>query len=348
MAKGKQKSRGKQKSNENDRDDPEPDQKANTSQNGNSGDKSEASDGSTNEGTSSEASGLFKNLNDKWSKLLEDFRFQVFLRLSYILLSTFGSISMIREHPTPIFRGWNILFIILFLLINAVLALATSNRELKLCWLFLRSFSTYHFFWAMIQLYPEHAIRVAIIATVASIYGYYSDFDRKAITALIASLVLVATDTPKLRKYVWKGEKSQDIQIGLGVLIISMLGGWRIYRWFALIGMYIANSALLMADFTPNVGQADLHQFWVASAMTPMTVLYHLVSKNGLPSYFGFIYLATMLILIRANVPNPGIKIVRTMLMCGLATLLELFAFGLGGRFVVFTIMTLVYLIWMA
>lgn len=285
---------------------------------------------------------------EKWDQLLEDFRFQVFLRIAYVLLSTIGMIGMIREHPEPVMRGWNVVFIVLFFIVNAVVGLVISNREVKLLWLFLRSFSTWQFLYFVYETYPQHTLRTLFIACLFSVYSYYLEFDRKAMTALVASLLLVASDTPKLRKYVWKGERAREVQFGLATLVLSILGGWKIYRWFALIGIYLANSALLMADFIPSAGQAELHQMWLAAATTPSAIIYHLFSSDGLPSWFGFVYLALMLLFLRSNVPNEGIVIVRSMLICGLTTLLELFAFGIGARFVVFTIISLVYLIWMA
>lgn len=355
MGKSKQKARARQSSAEAEGDrKPEPpsSSKAEETQNGTSTSEQEhdagSGDASQQEPTWYLKIPFIARTAERWEKLLEDYRFQVAIRIAYVILSTIGTTCMIREHPTPVMRGWNIVFIITFFILNALIGLVISNREVKLLWLFLRSFSTWRFLYVVYEVYPQHTLRTLAIISVFSVYGYYLDFDRKAVTALVASVLLVASDTPKLRGHVWKGERAREVQIALGAFVLSILGGWRIYRWFALTGIYLANSALLMADFVPSAGQAELHQIWVAAATTPSAIVYHLFSEKGLPSYFGFIYLAIMLLLLRANVPNDGIVIVRSMLIFGLTTLLELFAFGMGARFVVFLILTLIYLVWMA
>lgn len=270
----------------------------------------------------------------------------------YVILSSYGSVAMIRESPTPIFRGWTALLLSVLFIINAIVALAISNRELKLIWLFLRSFSTWRFFLAFYRVYPEHALRLSAIGIGTAIYAYINgvlnnssaSLDRKAYIALAVSLFLVASDTPRLRNAVWTGENARVVQLVLGVCTVASLGGFYVYRWIALVGLYFANDALLMASFVPSEA-SDRFQLWVIAGSTPSTLVYHFTSAKGLPSYFSLIYVLSVLAIARANSPNPDVKAVRTSFACAVAILNEVFVHGMTGMagFLFFT--SLLYLV---
>lgn len=287
-------------------------------------------------------------LESKAHTALADFRVKVGLRITYILLSSYGSYAMIQEHPKPIFRGWTAIFIIFLYLINALLALAISDREIKICWLFLRSFSTWRFFYAFYSVYPQHFLRLSAIIAGSAFYAYLNrdngGLDRKAYTALCLSLILVASDTPRLRKIVWTGENSIFVQIILGVGSLALLVGWQFYRWLALLILYFANDALLLASFIP-ANTADRIQLWSIAASTPCLLVYHFASEKGLVSYFAIIYAIVQLLVVRQNSPTDDILAVRTSFTCAIALLLEVFVHGLTGIFAVLFLCTLLYLL---
>jgi len=279
---------------------------------------------------------------------LADFRVKVGLRVLYIILSSYGTFAMIQEYPKPIFRGWTALLIIFGYIINALLALAISDRELKLCWLFLRSFSTWRFFYAFYSVYPQHFLRISAVIAGSAFYAYLNKenggLDRKAYTALCLSLILVASDTPRLRKVVWTGENSLFVQIILVVGSLALLVGWQFYRWLALVILYFANDALLMASFIP-ANTIDRMQLWSVAASTPCLLVYHFASEKGLVSYFAIVYAILQLLIVRPNSPTPDILAVRTTFTGAIALLLEMFVNGLSGAFAVLFICTLLYLV---
>ena len=250
--------------------------------------------------------------------------------------------AMIQEHPHRIFYGFNAFFIIFFFLLNALVAFTISNREIKITWVFLRSFSSWRFFLAFFQVYPTHAYRLSAIAAVASLYAYFLPWDRTASIALTASLVLLGSDTPKLRKIVWQGENSRLVQFGLMGCAAVFLGGFRVYRWAALAVLYVAQNLLLGAtDFMPSASQADLHQIWFASASIPTILVYHFTSIDGASCWTSIVYTLLFLVLLRPNSPGRDLKLVRTLTVAGSGVLLELVLFGIGARFA-FLLVTLV------
>lgn len=282
----------------------------------------------------------------KLKELFSSFRVQLGCRIGYAFLSTIGMICMIRESPTPIFRGWTAFFLVLLLLVNILLSLVASNREIRLVWLFLRSFSSWRFIWALYQLYPSHCIRAVTTASVAGIYVYYyGQVDRQVLTAAAASFALLACDTPPLRKRVWEGESSRTYQVIGGLAGLALLFGWRIYRWFALAGFYAFNYSLLMSDFVPSAGPAELHQFWLAAVAGPSSILYHIIHERGLPTWWSPSYLLFMGIILRARCANDGIKTIRTTLLAGVAMMMEVWAFGLNAKSVIMGGGGLVYLL---
>ncbi|KAK9899253.1 hypothetical protein P389DRAFT_46206 [Cystobasidium minutum MCA 4210] len=289
---------------------------------------------------------FLNTLETNFYAALADFRVKVGLRVLYILLSSYGTYAIIREHPTPIFRGWTAFFIVLFYIVNALLALAISDREIKITWLFLRSFSTWRFFYAFYSIYPQHFLRLAAILGGSVFYAYLNrengGLDRKAYTALCLSLFLVASDTPRLRKIFWTGENAKMAQIILGVVSVALLVGWQFYRWLALLLLYFTNDALLMASFVlANTG--DRLQLWSIAASTPCLLVYHFASQRGLISYFAIVYAVVQLFIVRPNSPTPDILAVRTSFTCAIAILLEVFVHGITGVFAVLTISTLLY-----
>lgn len=287
-------------------------------------------------------------LETKFFAALADFRVKVGLRVLYILLSSYGTYAMIQEHPKPIFRGWTAFFIVLFYIINALFALAISDREIKICWLFLRSFSTWRFFYAFYSVYPQHFLRLSAILGGSIFYAYLNrdngGLDRKAYTALCLSLFLVASDTPRLRKIFWTGENSTMAQIILGVGALALLVGWQFYRWLALVLLYFTNDALLLASFIPTE-TGDRLQIWTIAASTPSLLVYHFASQKGLVSYFAIIYAILQLLIVRPNSPTPDILAVRTSFTCAIAILLEVFVHGITGVFAVLTVCTLLYMV---
>lgn len=287
-------------------------------------------------------------LEAKTRAALEDFRVKVGLRVLYILLSSYGTYAMIQEYPTPIFRGWTALLIIFFYIVNALFALAISDREIKICWLFLRSFSTWRFFYAFYAVYPQHFLRLSSIIIGAVFYGYLNrengGLDRKAYTALCLSLFLVASDTPNLRKIFWTGENARMAQIILGVGAIALLVGWQFYRWLALVVLYFATDALLLASFIP-ANTTDRFQLWTVAASTPCLIVYHFASEKGLASYFAIIYAILQTLIVRPNSPTDDVLAVRTSFTCAIAILLEVFIHGLTPVFAVLFICTLLYMV---
>lgn len=287
-------------------------------------------------------------LETKLYAALADFRVKVGLRVLYILLSSYGTYAMIQEHPKPIFRGWTAFFIVLFYIVNALLALAISDREIKICWLFLRSFSTWRFFYAFYSVYPQHFLRLSAILGGSIFYAHLNrangGLDRKAYTALCLSLFLVASDTPRLRKIFWTGENSTMAQIILGVGALALLVGWQFYRWLALVLLYFTNDALLLASFIPTE-TGDRLQIWTIAASTPSLLVYHFASQKGLVSYFAIIYAILQLLIVRPNSPTPDILAVRTSFTCAIAILLEVFVHGITGVFAVLTVSTLLYMV---
>lgn len=287
-------------------------------------------------------------LDKKAAAALADFRVKVGLRVLYIILSSYGTYAMIQEYSEPIFRGWTALLIVLGYIINALTALAISDREIKICWLFLRSFSTWRFFYAFYTVYPQHFLRLAAIIAGSAFYAYLNKenggLDRKAYTALCLSIILVASDTPRLRKIVWTGENSIFIQIILVVGSLALLVGWQFYRWFALLILYFANDALLMASFIP-ANTADRIQLWSIAASSPCLLVYHFASEKGLVSYFAIVYAVLQLLLVRPNSPTPDILAVRTTFTFAIALLLEVFVNGFTGVFAVLFACTALYLL---
>jgi len=253
--------------------------------------------------------------------------------------------AMIREHPTRVFQGWNTVLISFGFLLNALLALVCSNRDVKISWVFIRSVTSWRFFWALVSIYPQHCLRAGIIGSIAALYSYYFTFDRKASIALISSLALVLSDTPALRKIIWQGEHKASIQIILAFLLVVFLAGWKLYRWFALIGIFFLNDMLLTTEFHPNIGKGERIQTWVASAGMPMLLVYHYACPTGLPSYASPIYLVITFPFIRAYSPNDGTKIVRTGFAISMAIGLELFLSGISSKTVLLVLGLVVYLL---
>lgn len=261
---------------------------------------------------------------------------QLALRATYLLLSSYGSYAMIQEHPHRVFYGFNAFMIILFFILNALIAFTISNRELRIVFVTLRSFSSWRFILAFFQVYPTHAYRLTAIGITASVYAYFRPWDRAASIALAACLVLLGSDTPKLRKIVWEGENSRLVQVVLAGCAAVFLGGFWIYRWAALAVLYIAQNILLGAtDFTPSVNQADLHQFWLASASVPLILVYHFASPAGASRWTAVVYAVFFLPILRANATSRDVKLVRTLTVAASAVLLELVLFGVGTRFAI-------------
>lgn len=289
------------------------------------------------------------NLETKAVTALADYRVKVALRVIYIILSSYGTYGMMRESNKTIFRGgWNAFFIIIGYIINALFALAISDREVKIIWLFLRSFSTWRFFYAFYSVYPQHFLRLAAIIAGSGFYAYLNKenggLDRKAYTALCLSLVLVATDTPRLRKIVWTGENSIFFQAILVIGSLALLVGWQFYRWLALVILYFANDALLMASFIP-ANTIDRIQMWSVAASSPCLLVYHFTSEKGLVSYFAIVYTIIQLLIVRPNSPTPDTLAVRTTFTFAIGLLLEVFVNGLTGIFAVLFMFTAAYLI---
>ena len=274
---------------------------------------------------------------------------QVILRISYILLSSYGMYAVIQEAASTVFYGWNALLISLLFLLNVLLSLAVSNRELRICWVFIRNVTN----WRFLYLYAGRnniylVFRLTVIVGTVYLYAYFFSFDRKAFTALVASLGLVISDTPTIRKHAWISKNKSFLKRSLAAVGIVILGGWRIYRWFALIGLYIGNDALLLPNFMSIEGQFARHQHWLASAALPVILVYQTVSPNGLPSYTTSFYIFILLLFLCPNSPSRSIKKMRTMMICALGALLELFLFGMGIKFFALCFIAGMYVIFLA
>ena len=255
---------------------------------------------------------------------------------------------MINEAPYPVFGGWNALFIVMLFLVNLLLALIASNREIKVSWTFIRSISNWRFLYGFYQVYPDHTFRIVAIAGLLSLYVKMFAFDKKAAVALVASISLVMSDTPKIRRVIWTGPNSGAIQKSLVVLSLILLGGWRVYRWFVLLAMYLVNNLLLGPDLMTPDGQIARHQYWLVAASLPVMMVFLCLATNGLPPYTAPLYIVALLLFLRPNSPSNNIKKIRSILVCSLGVLLELFVFGLGVKFVLLSICVVVYLIFIA
>ena len=160
------------------------------------------------------------------------------------------------------------------------------------------------------------------------------EWDRTASVALFTSLALVGSDTPRLRRVVWEGEQARLVQICLGFAAATFLGGFRVYRWLGLVGVYLSANILVGAtDLFPTRGQMELHQTIIASASMPFLLAWNAANPEGLPAWTTpfasfFLYLT-----LRPNTTDPEAKLVRTFMIFGMNLSLELFVFGAGARF---------------
>lgn len=248
---------------------------------------------------------------------------------------------MIKEQTGIHFHGWTALSAIVAFVINALLALVASNREIRNTWTVIRSFTSWPFLYAFYDTYPQQCIRLAATSISAVTYEKYFGWNRTASLALAATISLIILDVETVRQHTFVREHKGKLQIALACLGIASYGGWKVYRWPALYAAYIANMALLKADFQPAASILETHQLWIATASMPMMILGHALHADGLPIYTMLVFLVIAIPLLRTRCPSDAIKFSRTILLFVLAATVEFFTRGCTPSFVLVLIASL-------